>query len=239
MEGDVNIDYFSNGITAWMELKNKPKGVNKYNIEFLRKIKECDNAFAKLSVMNFFLMNNYDLANCRIMMSSTAKERKLFYAVRCSLKEYEVTPEWVKPIRYNIKKIQERIEHVKLITKENLKLTDLYPYFEAHGFDILTDFETKFSSTSETPLDILISMIDEWNTKHQDEITRHMEMIKGEKAAYEHRLERKRQMEEKQKRIVREMAQEDKAIERLAKKEKHKREVDEKKVERTFNYIFR
>jgi len=235
----LKIDYFSDGIDTWMEQKNRSKGANKYNMEFLRKLKECDNAFAKLSTMNYFLVSNYDLNNCRILLSSTARERKFLYAARCQLKEYAVDPEWVKPIRYNIKKIQDRIEHVLKITIENLRLTDLYPYFVAHGFDILTDFETRMSSDLGTPLDILLPLIEEWNAEHREEITRHMESVRAEKEAYEHRLDRKKQLADRQKRIEREMAQEDKAIERLAKKEKHKREVEERKVERTFNYIFK
>ena len=114
------------------------------------------------------------------MMWSARKQRKLISVVSKDLKTYRVEPDWYKVFELDIIGFQRRCEHVFKICKEDLRLTEHYPYFEAVGFEKLLDIPLVFKDTDETPLDEILPDLELWEENHKTEIAAHMESVREE-----------------------------------------------------------
>lgn len=225
-----------------MNDKQRPKGMNqrggKYYLEF-KQIKHAE--IGRNNVMLFFLINTMGMNECRMMLQSGRKQRDFCIAVMAQLKEYQVQQKYEKTFDEDVKMLHKRSEHVKKIISENIRLTELWPYFSAIGFQRLEDFASGYSkiNNEQDAASQLKADIEEWNAEHQEEIKRHMESVAEEiRIRDEHRAKVKAEAKaEKEARKLIENAR--KKFEKESQKIAHDREVRERKLEREFARYYR
>ena len=225
-------------VNDWINWPDRVKGCSKKQIDIIRDYKRLLSELARTSTLTYFLLNNLDIKNCRTMMTSSNNQRDFVFAAYINLKEYRLDPEFYSMFRRNAESLQRRVDHIFRICKENLRLTEYYPYFEENGFDMLLDFRTEFFNDGRTPLDGILPDIEKWNSEHQDLIKAHMEKIQPEidaMNAHKQMLHDKAMAEKK-------AAAEERKKERELKKEIkafHKKEDKrDKAIERSLNHAY-
>lgn len=171
---------YRKGIGEWLNDPKRQKGCCREQVRYLRELKECDKELARIGVLTFFLVTKLNINDARKMMISASKQRGLIYTVCKDLKLYRVDPEWYRAFELDIKGFQRRCEHVFKICKEDLRLSEHYPYFESVGFDRLLDIPLIYTETVETPLDKILPDLEAWEADHRPEIDAHMESVREE-----------------------------------------------------------
>ena len=200
--------YGKKQVNDWLNDEKREEGVNKLNVIYLREFKGLDKELAKMSTLAYFLLTKLDMQEVRTMMQSVRKQRNLVFAICNDLKKYKVPKDYKTIFDLDVKKIQDRVDYVFKMLKENLRFTEYFPFFEEVGFDVLLKFDTKYSSDYCTPLDGLVDEFTNWKSTHENEIMKHLDSIKEEKeVAEKHRKEvgekekeeRKKERQEKKK----------------------------------------
>lgn len=209
--GDI---YGRRRIVDWFDVKDRPAGPNRIGLEFFRELKEIDKMFARNNTILFFLISRYGMNDMRKMMVSNLSIRSLMYKIRMQIKgdaEHEghaITQEWIPIFRRDVDAFRRRAEYVFFIVQADLKETELYPYFEAVGFERLLDFGIMYRGGDDEQAEQLEKEIDEWNESHCEEVEAYMDSISEQiRNRDEHR------------RKVKEAASEEKAAERRKRKE--------------------
>ena len=208
-------------------------------MEYLRDLKQCNKELARIGTLTYFLVTRLNVLDARQMMVSARKQRNLIYAVMMDLKIYRVEPEWFKVFEYDIKCFQRRCEHVFRICKDDLRLTEHYPYFEAVGFDMLLDIPLVYSETNETTLDKILPGLEMWEADHKNDIAAHMESVREEiEIRDKHRAEviAKAKAEKEAAKLAKKAAN-DEVKEIKKNREKHQKK--ERKLEREFARYYR
>ncbi len=175
---------------------------------------------ARVAILTYFLVSRLEIEDARTMMHSARKQRNLLYVIMNQLKEYRVDDDYEKAFERDIKSFRTRCDHVYRICKENIRLTEHYPYFDAVGFDKILEFRTTApSEDSVHVLDDILPEMEIWEKSHADEIEKHKAVIADEiriheawkaKQAAEKRADMERRRAEKkaeteERRFVREM----------------------------------
>jgi hypothetical protein len=181
-------------INDWPKDKDRIplKGISLKNALYESDLAKVGKSLARTAVINYFLFKRLGIKDC-ITMAQSARKQKDFCGVVCrDLEKYSVDPKWDKSFERDIKSIERRCEYIYTITKENLKMTQYWPFFEAVGLKRLLDFESgTMANDGETLLDNLLPEIDEWMSLHKSEVDEYMESIKPEIERKERFLARK------------------------------------------------
>lgn len=233
-----------NGLSEWHDLIDKGKirkGTSKKNVNALMRLNEVFELNKRNLCLLHFLMNNVNKgrdSNFRSMFTSAESQKQFIIHAKYTVKTYLIDDEWHKPIENNIDSLFRRQEYIWLIIKENLRLTEYYPFFEDVGFEILYDFDMKAMNVSEQ-LKPILDMFEKWKKEHPDLIEKHMNSIASEKAAYEnYKAEIQRQKkEEKQARKLAKKAENDEV--REIKKNNQMHEARERRMKREFEKYYK
>lgn len=225
-------------MSGWMDDPQRIEGVRREQIEYIRSLREIDEELGRVTTLTYFLLTRLGMKDARVMMTSAKKQRNLVWALMKDLKKYQVSPKWIPTFENDIPKLANRASHVYRICREDLRLTEHWPYFEEVGFEKLLDFETKFEDCEASVLDVLLPEMESWEKEHPEEIRKHLESVADEiRARDEHQAkvkEKERQEKETAKRIKAEEKAEIKEIEKNRKEElKRKRKLD-REFERYF-----
>lgn len=180
------------GVESWLNDKKRFKGCSQKNVDYLREFKQISAEQGRVGTVTYFLLTRLHIENARSMMRSAKKQQMLVWALIKDLKVYRVDPEWEKAFDRDIRMMHERCNYIFYICKENLRLTEHWPYFSSVGFYKLLDFQQKYSETSESVLDILLPEMEAWEKDHQDEIKTHMETVQHEIEVRDRRAEERR-----------------------------------------------
>lgn len=202
-------------IKDWLNDNKRELGVNSLNVACLREFKGINQELGRIGVINFFLLVKLDITDVRVMMNSAKKQRRLVQAVCKDLKKYKVSIDYKSAFEYSIKKLKERLRHSFFITKENVRMTEYYPYFEQVGFDKLLTFEIRFAEEEDTPIDYLVEEIEAWNKEHKDEVKAHVESVREEKEITEKFRKEKQEKTKQDKKLDRDKAREQEKYENM------------------------
>lgn len=173
-------------VTDWLDYNQKLKGATKSNVTLLREYITIKEELSKLAIILFFLKAKLNIEYVRSMLSSAAKQGKYITAVIIGLKVYKVEKKHEPIFKRDIEALYKRLDHIKLIIKEDVRLTEYGAYFEAVGYDILTvdklptAEEVEQIGKGNTILDYLESEANKWNEEHPNEVKAHLESIKPE-----------------------------------------------------------
>lgn len=229
-------------MTDWLNDPKKVKGCSRKQVGYIRDLKGLLPELARIGTLTYFLTVRLNVTDARSMMWSAGKQKRLILSLLHELKVYKVNPEDEEVFEYDIESIRKRVAYVYRICQENLRLTQHYPYFQAVGFDKLTNFETAYAGDDgETVLDVILSEMYAWEAKHPEEIKAHMESVEKEirirdahrekvKAAEKAEKEAKKAQRKAETAEIREMR------ENARKEEIRKRKLD-KELETTLRHV--
>lgn len=188
-------DCFGKYLAEWIDDKKVPKGkMSKYNLIYLREYKDILAEYKKYSAMLFFILVVMKIDMVRQMFNSCNNTKKYIFRIICELKEKMVTTDYVPHFNSNIEMLRNRLETMDRIIKEDLFLTEYYPYVMEKGFDIFKDFENNGNSLEQ--LQPIIDDFECWKTENQDKLKAHIVEMEKQKEIY---LAHRKKVEEQEK----------------------------------------
>jgi len=223
-------------ISSWMKDNKVPKGATKANARYLLELREMLDVYAKNNSMLYFLVTKLGLESCRTLLNSSIKQKMMIVAADKHLLKYAVTSEWVPVFKRNIDALKKRCGYIGTIIKENIWLTEYYPYFDSRDFDILLEFDKEFGDAE---LEYIVGDFEKFKEDHQDLIDKHMELVKPEIERHENFIKRRDEKQKEEKRYVREIERLEKAREKQIKKEVSKNDLKDKRMERSFEQYYK
>ena len=230
-------DCFGKYLTDWFNDKKVPKGkMSKYNLIYLREYKDILAEYKKYSAMLFFILVVMKIDMVRQMFNSCNNTKKYIYKVICELKEKMVTNDYVPHFNVNIERLRKRLETMDRIIKEDLYLTEWYPYFMEKGFDVLSDFENNGNTVEQ--LQPILDDFEQWKIDNKDKLDAHIVEMQKKKDIYLAHKEKVKKQEkaEKEARKLAKKAANDEVKEIRKNNEKYRKEY--MRLERSFNRYY-
>lgn len=226
-------------IQTWMDDKRRPKGCTALNMEYIRDLKQYEREFSRIIIICYFLLKECKMGDVRQMFFSAKKQKEFIYAVKYDLKKYIVTDEWQKVFQRDFQKLRNRLDHVFRIIQENIRLTDMYPYFQDVGFDRLIDFSIEYPKDNDACASQLLSEISDWKAKHPDEVEAHLQKVQPEIEIRDRHRAEVRESARIEKEIRKAARKAENAEIREMKQNEHKRQVEKRRVDRMFDYLYK
>lgn len=226
-------------VSDWLSDNGKNKGTNKYSTSLLREFKAIDKMTARNNVISYLLIQNFGINELRSILVSGMKVRALVRKIKIYLKEYKVEGEYVEGFKKNIERFKRRQEYVFKIIQENVKFTEYAPYFNEYGYERLVTFGQHYPDSEEDTRSAIIEEIKEYNEGHKEEIARYMESVRKEKEIHEAYLEQIKEKARKEKEEKRAKRKAENAEVREIKKNNKRYESRRRRVERSFNYLYK
>ena len=226
-------------VENWLNDKRRPKGTSINNDVYRMLFTDLSCEFAKNNMITYFLIREKNMAVLYSMFQSGRKQRKLCKKLLIELEKYQIEDKWLRVFKSDTTMMRHRIEHVRKIIMENIRLTDTYPFFNEVGFERLLEFADNHPIKEEETGERLKEEIETWNAEHQEEIQAYMESIAEEKAihdAYVAKVEADRKDEKEAKRAAKK-AERDEIKE--IKKNNEAYQKEKRRIDRSFNYLFK
>lgn len=177
-------NYGQKSAKDWLNDKRRVKGCSALNKPYLQAYNQCKQEMGRCAILTYLLVAKLGVKDCRQMLMSAKRQNGLIGAIRHDLKIYYLDEEWARVLKNNANAIHRRAQYVFEICKDNLRLTEYYPYFEHVGFDKLSDFTFAYRTLNDEEQQemtkTLLTEIDEYNTLHAGEITAYMEAVQPE-----------------------------------------------------------
>ena len=230
-------DCFGKYLAEWIDDKKVPKGkMSKYNLIYLREYKDILAEYKKYSTMLFFMLTVMKIDMVRQMFNSINKTKKYIFKIICELKEKMVTNDYVAHFNSNIERLRNRLETIDRIIKEDLFLTEYYPYFVEKGFDIFKDFENNGNTVEQ--LQPILDDFEQWKIDNKDKLDAHIVEMQKKKDIYLAHKEKVKKLEkaEKEARKLAQKAANDEVKEIRKNNEKYRKEY--MRLERSFNRYY-
>lgn len=228
-------NYNAKTLSGWMKDNTRPTKLTRKNLDYLRDAKEINQEFKRVSIIIHTLVVHFEMKELSAMYGSVEKQRGFVRALIVNLKEYGVESKWEAVFDRNLKSLHERVSYLFRILRDNIKLTSLYPYLSAVGFDRLVDFSMNYPADSNACVEQLMREVREYNSTHADEIERHMESVQEEidnRDRHRKRIAEGIGLEKEAKRLEKKLArQEEKEIRENAKRDQRRRRKLEKEME--------
>lgn len=232
------INFNRKGFSAWLGDKNKPKGnFTRANIQALREIKGLNVDFAINNAVLYFTLTELGVEGVRQMLRSGTKQRNFLHRVSMTLKDYGLTADYCKGAAADIRQWHERVDWVRAVIKENLRLTEYYPFFADVGFDRLYDF-----GCPSMEMDDLLAKIktefEEWRIPNEAVIETHLRTVAGEKQRIEERRQRMIEEAKLEKELARQKKREENAEIKEIKKNEKAYKAKQRRIEREFSRYY-
>lgn len=171
---------FGKTARSWLNDNTRWKGATAHNLKMLREAKVVRSEMRDLLVVCYLLIREYKIDAVQSMFSSAQKQTDLLYAVIADLRKYKLDDEWYPIIKRDLELVSRRCVWVREILKENIRLTNLQPFFEANGFEDLFGLRQGEQELTEKACAELKERIAVWNEKHKDKVSAYEEQIKDE-----------------------------------------------------------
>ena len=226
-------------LNDWLNDPRRSATLTRKNMEYLGEFKDLEAELKRISMLTYFLMAKCGIYGVRAMHESAKKQCGFIRKVIVDLKKYGVAKEDEKAFDRDIKKIRNRVEYVYPIIKENVRLTEYYPYFSERGFDRLLDYTLLRGVIDEKEQERLYEDVQDWNERHLEKVREYAEQIRPE---VEKIAERKRQIHEKEmleRKTLRDARKAADAEVKEIRENERKRRQRQAKIERSFERYYR
>ena len=230
-------------VNDWINWNQRKPGATKLNVKYLREYNDITSEFARARIKLYFLLCDLGIKYVQTMFISTRKQLDFIYAVRGSLREYQLTPYFEPLFEKDVKSLRRRIEHINRIVDEDIHLTEYEPFFNEVGIDVTwmdkipNRVEVK-ARGKENLLSEIGQAARKWNEEHPDIVKAHMEKVKPEIEQYEEYKQRTKAAEDAKKKKQREerkaLTAEVKEIKRYAKAYKNRQRM----IDRSFEVYY-
>lgn len=150
--------------------------MSKAQVDVYREYKDLCRTYQVYSGVLFSLLKSTKLNGLRTMFLSCEKQKKLLQAMVITLKNYTLEKYEIEICMKNIKSFSTRLTRIKLVTKENLLMTEFYPYYqelckkEDAFYEIVNDRKVEE--------DAFIIKSNEYNLNHPDIYNSHLVVMK-------------------------------------------------------------
>ena len=144
--------------------------------------------------MLYFMLAVMKIEYVRSMFYSCKRSKEYIIAMVLNIKEKRITNKYVKHFENDVMRARDRLETIDKIIKEDLFLTEYYPYFMEKGFDILKDFENDGSGKEQ--LQVIVDDFENWKIDNKEKLDAHIVEMEKQKQIY---LEHRRKVEEQTK----------------------------------------
>ncbi len=150
--------------------------MSKAQVDVYREYKDLFRTYQVYSGVLFSLMKSTKLNGLLTMFSSCEKQKKLLQAMVLTLKNYTLEKYEIEICMKDIKSFSTRLTRIKLVTKENLLMTEFYPYYQE-----LCKKEDAFyeiANDRKVEEDAFIIKSNEYNLNHPDIYNSHLVVMK-------------------------------------------------------------
>ena len=148
----------------------KPNAKSKEYLETLYKIGRRNK---KLLCVLYFMKVMMGMQSMATMFVSCQKVRDLIASISSRLYRKAVTEEWEPTFDKYISDTLKRLDYVMRIMRENIYLTEYYPFFAEVGFDTLFDFDMH-GEDIDGRLEEIKQSFESWKEGNLDKIDAHM-----------------------------------------------------------------
>lgn len=212
------VSHFDWSNELWTSDKKLTGKMTRYNVEYLRVYKDLRSQMGRNISIMFFCITKLGLNNMRSMFKSGIKQKDHFTFMIFELKRRELPQYYVELFDFVTNKYQERINRMWLILKENIYLTEYYPFFEKCGYEVLGDFELDYETVANGgAVEKLKHIIDEFNKFKEENpsiIEEHLKTVAPVIEKYEKRKKDIAESEKQEKRLARELEKKERAFEK-------------------------
>ena len=227
-------------IKQFMNTNDLPFEPNSRSKEYIAVINKLEKKNKKITAILYFLKVICGITRAETMFVSTQKVTKLFHALYIHLCRKAVTDEYVPIFEKFFKQQNDRMTYVLKIIKENLILTEYYPFFCEIGYDSIFDYELKpdFDENDRYFYGIK-ERFDAWKPIHTAEIEAHMEKVQPLIDALESQAQRNKEKAIEEKKKHNEYRKSITAEIRQSKKYDAERDKRQRKLDREFERYYR
>ena len=223
----------------WLNDKKRVKGCSVLNKPYLQAYNQCKQEMGRCAILTYLLTARLGVKDCRQMLMSAKRQNRLIGAIRHDLKIYYLDEEWARVLKNDANAIHRRAQYVFEICKDNLRLTEYYPYFEHVGFDKLSDFTFAYRTLSDDEQEemakTLLAEIDEYKSTHANEIITHIEAVQSEIDARDAHREKIRAKDKAEKDAIKAERKRQKAEEKEIAERQRQDEIRKKKINKELN----
>lgn len=235
--------YGGKSLKQWADLREQPDKLTAANATYLREYKQISHEFRGWAVITYACVVHLGIENVRGLMYSIKRQRKFVDLVRDKLKYIPVTAEWQKYFKRDVTSLHKRLDFIEFTVRENIRLTEIYPWFAAVGLERIKDFAAviRYGEDEEekAAAAALLEEIREYNAAHPEEVTAHMASIAAEKATVE-RKDAERKAEAKAVKEARRAARKAENAEvREIKQNAHREPMRKRKIDRDMKYLYK
>lgn len=223
-------------IGTWMHDKRLREKPTKYNIQYLREYKDILHSFQEICITLYFLKNEMKIPYAGNLFWSAKKQKDFLIDTVLMLKSREVNEKYAEVFERSKSNFDRRLEHIWLIIKEDVRLTECYPYFQEKGFDCLKEFD--FHSGSDD-LNAISEDYRVWAEKHADLIENHMASVKEEIDRKNKHFAEQRAKAKAEKEYLKEIERYEKAKQKLIDSDIARNQKRYKAIERSYEKYYK
>ena len=213
--------------------------ITKRNVEYLRIMKGLCGQYARLNTILYFLIVKLNMVELNSLFSSVKKQKMFIVATMENLREKYVPKEYIKVFERDIQNLQRRKDYVLFIVKENVFLTEYYPYFESVGWDVLDEFQTGIDYDDfNAQLDFIINDFEEYKLNNIEEIENHLKQIEPQRKSHEEFVQKNKDDVKREKQIKKEQRKIENAELKEMKKNEEAYRKRKKMIDRSFERYY-
>lgn len=226
--------YKEDSIEAWLGDNKIPTGCTQANVEFLRQLSDIIEEYKKHSCLLFFLLVDQKQDELRTLFNSCDKQKRFLLVLYGKLKERQVTGKYIKGFDRDFAAFRTRISRIDMITKENIRLSDLHPFFQSFSFEEIGESTDYYKAINQ-----LNEQIEAFRSQHQDLIDAHVAKILPEVIAQETRRAMLKAQEKAEKDLAKETARREKAEQKEIQKEAKAEAKRQKQIYKSFERYYK
>ena len=220
-------------IELWSKDPRLSNSMSKLNVVYLRKLKELYTEFGRNNALLYFCTACLGLKSCNPMFSSGIKQRTFVQALTMELKRRTVTTYYIELFDWLVDRLNTRLSHVFRIVKENIYLTEYYPFFEEVGWDVLNDFDTNIATTVDCneQLKFILDDFAKFKETHPELIKKHMDTVQPIIDTRNNHFRNVKEAEKLEKKLARDLDNKERAMEREIKRNQEAYKKQQKNID--------
>lgn len=226
-------------IKQFLDTNDVPFEQNDRSRKYFAIIDKIDKKNKKVIAILYFFKVILGITSMETMFVSAQKMKRMFYALKCALKHKTVTDEWDGLFSKFVTDSNKRLDYVLKIIRENLFLTEYYPFFREIGLDSVFSYElTSDFEANDRYFYGIRDQFEEWKSAHKEEIEAHMAKAQPMIDALAEQARRVKEKEEAEKKARAEYRKSITAEIRQRKKYDAEREKAGRKLQREFERYY-
>lgn len=226
-------------IKQFLDTNDVPFEQNDRSRKYFTIIDKIDKKNKKVIAILYFFKVILGITSMETMFVSAQKMKRMFYVLKGTLNKKAVTDEWDGLFSKFVTDSNKRLDYILKIIRENLFLTEYYPFFREIGLDSVFSYElTSDFEANDRYFYGIRDQFEEWKPAHTAEIDAHMAKAQPMIDALAEQARRVKEKEEAEKKARAEYRKSITAEIRQRKKYDAEREKAGRKLQREFERYY-